>query len=120
MAKQGSKKVKIAGVDDKRQITVVLAGTLTGELLPLLLVYQGKTKQRLPKIKFPDDWLISFTPNHWCNKITMEAYVRQVIALFICKKRELLQLGNKQHAMCMYDNFSVHCTRKILQLLDEN
>lgn len=55
MAKQGDKKVKIAGVDDKRQITVVLAGSLTGELLPLQLVYQGKAKQCLPKIKFPDD-----------------------------------------------------------------
>ena len=37
--------------------------------------YQGKTKQCLPKVKFPDDYLISFTPNHWCNDITMEAYV---------------------------------------------
>ena len=75
MAKEGSKKVKIAGVDDKRQITVVLAGALTGELLPLQLIYQGKTKKCLPKVKFPKDWLISYTPNHWCNEITMEAYV---------------------------------------------
>ena len=58
MAKQGSKKVKIAGVDDKRQISVVLAGSLTGELLPLQLVYLSKTKKCLPKVKFPDDWLI--------------------------------------------------------------
>ena len=64
MAKQGSKKVKIAEVDDKWQISVVLAGSLTGELLPLQLVYQGKTKQCFPQVKFPDDWLISFTPNH--------------------------------------------------------
>ena len=28
---------------------------------------------------FPDDWLISFTPNHWCNEVTMEAYIRQVM-----------------------------------------
>ena len=75
MAKEGSKKVKIAGVDDKRQITVVLAGALTGELLPLQLIYQGKTEKCLPKVKFPKDWLISYTPNHWCNEITMEAYV---------------------------------------------
>lgn len=52
VAKQGSEKVKIAGVDDKRQISVVLAGSLTGELLSLQLVYQGKTKQCLPKVKF--------------------------------------------------------------------
>ena len=120
MAKQGSKKVKIAGVDDKRQITVVLAGTLTGELLPLQLIYQGKTKQCLPRVKFPDDWLISFTPNHWCNEITMETYIRQVIAPFICKKRELLHLSSTHRALCIFDNFSAQCTSKILQLLDDN
>ena len=52
MTKQGSK-VKIAEVDDKWQISVVLARSLTIELLPLQLVYQGKTKQCLPQeIKF--------------------------------------------------------------------
>ena len=51
MVKEGSKKVKIAGVDDKRQITVVLAGTLAGELLPLQLIYQGKTKKCLSFLK---------------------------------------------------------------------
>ena len=38
MAKQHSKKVKIAKVDDKWHISVVLAGSLTGELLSLQLV----------------------------------------------------------------------------------
>ena len=99
---------------------MVVAGTLTGELLPLQLIYQGKTKQCLPRVKFPDDWLISFTPNHWCNEITMEAYIRQVIAPFICKKQELLHLSSTQCALCIFDNFSAQCTSKILQLLDDN
>ena len=99
IARQGSKKVKIAGVDDKRQITVALAGSLTGELLPLQLVYQGKTKQCLPKIKFPEYWLISFTPNHWCNEIKMEAYACKVIALFIHQKRQLI-VTSEQSATC--------------------
>ena len=47
---------------------------------------QGKTKQCLSKVKFPDDWLISFIPNHWCNEITVEAYVCKVIAPFIHQK----------------------------------
>ena len=85
MTKQGSKKVTIAGVDGKQQISVVLAGYLTGELLPLQLVYQGKTKQYLPKVKFPDGWLISFTRDDSCNEITMEAYICKVIAPFICQ-----------------------------------
>jgi len=76
-----------------------LTGSLTGELLPLQLVYQGKTKQCLPKIKFPDDWLISFTPNHWCNEIKMEAYACKVIALFIHQKRQLI-VTSEQSATC--------------------
>ena len=38
MAKEGSKKVPIARIDDKRQITLVLAAAMPGKLLPLQLV----------------------------------------------------------------------------------
>ena len=43
MAKEGSKRVEIVGVNDKRQITAVFAGSLAGDILPVQLVYQGKT-----------------------------------------------------------------------------
>lgn len=33
MEKEGSKRVEIAGIDDKRQITAVFAGTLIGDFL---------------------------------------------------------------------------------------
>ena len=45
MAKEGTHKVAITGVDDKRQITLVLAASMTGKLLPLQLVYLGKPRQ---------------------------------------------------------------------------
>ena len=38
----GSKKVEIVNQNDKRQITVVFVASLTGELLPLQLVYKGQ------------------------------------------------------------------------------
>jgi len=44
MAKEGSKSVPVAGIDDKCQITLVLAAAMTGKLLPLQLLYQSKTK----------------------------------------------------------------------------
>ena len=44
MAVEGSKKVAIAGIDDKRQITLVLAGTMIGKLLLCQLVYQEKRR----------------------------------------------------------------------------
>ena len=50
MAKEGSKSVPVAGIDDKCQITLVLAAAMTGKLLPLQLVHQGKTKACLPTV----------------------------------------------------------------------
>lgn len=35
MAKEGSNRVEIGGLTDKRQITLVLAGSMAGEFLPL-------------------------------------------------------------------------------------
>ena len=45
MEKEGSKWVEIAGVDDKRQITAVFAGSLAGDFLPPQLI---STQQCLP------------------------------------------------------------------------
>ena len=61
MAKQGSKQVEIAGVDE---ITAVFGGTMAGDFLPLQL---GKTGKCLPSIRFPSDVHITFTENHWSN-----------------------------------------------------
>lgn len=44
MEKEGSKRVEIVGVDDKRQITAVFAGSLTGNYVPPQLIYKGTTK----------------------------------------------------------------------------
>ena len=49
MEKQGAKRVEINGLDDKRQITAVFGATITGEFLPVQLVYQGKSSQCHPK-----------------------------------------------------------------------
>ena len=35
IAKEGSKRVKVIGLKDKRQITAVLAGTMSGDFLPV-------------------------------------------------------------------------------------
>ena len=55
MEKEGSKRVEIVAVDDKRQITAVFAGSLTGDFLPPQLIYKGTTKWCLPGVNFPAD-----------------------------------------------------------------
>ena len=55
MQGEGAKKVEIIAKDDKRQITVVIAGSLKGDTLPLQIIYQGKTPRYLPSVKFPSN-----------------------------------------------------------------
>ena len=49
----GCKRVEIIALDDKRQITAIFAGTLTGDFLPPQVVYQGTTPRCLPNVEFP-------------------------------------------------------------------
>ncbi len=92
MEKEGAKRVEIAGVDDKRQITGVFGASLTGDFLPVQLIYTGKTQRCLPSIKFPCDWHITFSCNHWANERTMLDYVDKILVPYISKKRKELKL----------------------------
>ena len=69
LAEQGSKQVAIIGLEDKRQITAVVACALDGTLVPPQLLYQGSTDRCHPKINFPEDWDVHHTPNHWSNAV---------------------------------------------------
>ena len=62
MEKRGTKRVEIAGVEDKRQITAVFACTMSGKFLPMQLIYKGTTCKCLPKYaEFPSDWDVTYT-----------------------------------------------------------
>ena len=52
MAEDGSKKVEITRINDKRQITLVLSITKTGYYLPSQLINAGKTCRCLPKVPY--------------------------------------------------------------------
>ena len=94
---------------------------MTGKLLPLQLVYQGKTKVCLPTVSFPAAWDVTFSLSHWCNEITMHHYVQNAIVLYVCQcHKENLYLHAKQRALYIFDNFKAQRTDGILKLLENN
>ena len=105
LEKKGSKHVEIAGVDDKRQFTALLAGTLAGQFLPAQLIYAGKTPACMPKTSFPSDGHVTFTPNQWSNEDTMLAYIENVIVPYVVKMRSTLKLPHSQSALAIFDHF---------------
>ena len=85
MEERGSKRVPIIGISDKRQVTAVFCGTLAGTFLPFQVIYQSKTSASLPRYKFPDDWHVTFTPNHWSNEQTMKEYIETIILPYVLR-----------------------------------
>ena len=111
MEKKVMKRVEIAAVDDKRQITAIFACTLDGKFLPMQLIYQGTTSKCHPKdVQFPAGWLISHTENHWANETTTIDYIRNIIVPYVNKERKLLGLSSDHHALVLFDVFKGQCS----------
>lgn len=85
-----AKKVVIANSHDKWQITAVLAAIMTGEYLPVQLIYKVRTTQCDPNVSFPEGWDIWHSDNYWSNEDTMERYICNIIMAYVCHKREML------------------------------
>ena len=120
MAKEGSKWVEIAGINDKRQITAVFANTMSGDFLSSQVIYSGKTPKCLPFVKFPSEWNVTYTQNHWANEVTTEEYINSIFLPYIQQTRSKLSLADDHPAHVIYDRFKAQCTDRIMSMLDSN
>ena len=116
MDQRGSKRVEMTGVDDKRQITAVFCGSLTGDFLPVQLIYKGKTPRCHPKFKFPSGWHVTHSPKHWSNEETMIQYIEHIILPYLDSVRQT----ESAPALVIMDNFKGQITAKINCILEEN
>ena len=83
MAKENSKSGSIAESSDKRSITGTFTITLNGHFLPMQLIYAGKTKQSLPRFKFPDGFSLSCNPKHFGNAMESIKLINEVIIPYV-------------------------------------
>ena len=121
MEKGGTKRVEIAGVEDKRQITAVFACTMSSKFLPMQLIYKGTTCKCLPKhVEFPSDWDVTYTSNHWANESTSISYLENVIVPYVKRERKALNLKDDHSALALFDVFKGQCTSQVIKILEEN
>ena len=91
LPKKGSKSVLIAGSADKRNITGTFIITLSGKFLPMQLIYGGKTKESLPRFKFPESFSLSANPKHFSNKAESLKVIEEIILPYVKQKRQELE-----------------------------
>lgn len=120
MDSKGQQRVEIAAMNDKRQMTVVVCGSLSGNLLPFQLIYQGKTAASLPKVEFPKEWHVTATENHWSNEEKTKEYIKLIILPYVEKKQKELGLPTTFPALVLFDAFKGQTTELIYKLLESN
>ena len=119
MAKKGVKSVSIAGSGDKRGITDTFVTSLDGTFLPIQLIYGGKTKQSLPRYKFPESFSFSLNPKHFSNTEESIKIINEIVVPYVEIERE--KLGDKsQPALLILDVFRGQMTSEVTTLLQEN
>ena len=90
MAKKGVKSLSIKGSSDKRCITGTFIITLEGDFLPLQLIYGDRTKQSLPRYKFPELFSLSVNPQHFSNTEESIKITEEIVLYYVEKEREKL------------------------------
>ena len=118
MEQRGSNRVEIAGYEDKRQITATFAATLSGEFLPMQILYAGKTDRCHPRHQFPSGFDIYHTPNHWSNEETVVQFVKKIIIPYVQETRQKLGTPD-QTALVLFDVFSGQTTSPVYDGLEE-
>ena len=129
----------MVGLEEKRQITAVVASTLGGEMLPLQLIFTGKDKDKanatgkqkgkvkdkrkgqraVPSLSTADTdkthgWHLTQTHNHWSNLESMKDYIRFIIRPWVDQKA-LARNERAPHCILLIDCWSVHKSKDFLQ-----
>ena len=120
MTAEGEKHISRAGATDKRAITVTLAETLDGEVLPFQLIYTRKTKRSLPSVKFPKGFCLAYNPNHWSNETETLRLIDEVLVPYITKIKEAKLLPPTQKSLLLWDAFKAQSIEVVKDSLEAN
>lgn len=111
----GSSSVAVVGAEDKRQITAVVASSLYGDVLPLQLIFQGKTERSHPP-STPSSISarvhVTHSPNHWSNVETMQQWVEHVFIPYRERCVRQFELRADAAAILVLDVWAVHISQE--------
>ena len=120
MEEEGSRKVEIAGLGEKRQITATFAIAMSSTVLPVQILYTGETPICHPSYAFPEGFDIWHTPNHWANTETTKQFISNIVVPYAAGVGAQMELSHNHPAIVIYDAFRGHDGEELQTLLSEN
>ena len=119
--KTGNDQVPIVALEDHRQITAVVGGTLAGNLIPLQLIFTGQDKIKTQQKSVPtltplmqqrvdsNGWHLTQTKSHWSTLGAMEDYLRKIVDPWV---KAHSPSSESPHAIIICDCWSVHRSKE--------
>ena len=92
---------------------------MSGEFLPIQLIYKGKTERCDPKFNFPASFNVTQSPNHWSNEDKAKEILHKVIIPYERNKRSELGLRKNQPWLLIADVFKAHLTEPVKKIVAE-
>ncbi|CAM6096893.1 unnamed protein product [Calypogeia fissa] len=111
---QGARDVKVTGRNDRRQVTLLMACSTAGDLLPVQMIFKGKKPIVLPRGQASKElraigWHLTMTYNHWSQLESMQEWIEIIYLPYVAKKCEELDLdGRVQKSVLLLDCYNVH------------
>ena len=119
MATRGVKSVAIKGYIDERNITLNFAVSLSGEFLPMQIMYGGKTEASQPHgYTFPQGFLVTQNLKHWSDETETLNMIEGIIKPYVMRKQSELHLPENHKALVVWDVFKGQMTQKIKDRLE--
>ena len=112
--------MSVAGSTDKRSITGTFIITLSGKFLPIQLLYGGKTKQSLPRFKFPESFSLSANPKHFSNKAESLKAIKEIILAYVKQQQRQELEKPDQASILIMDVFRGQMTEEVVSMLRTN
>ena len=122
------KHTALVGQEEKRQITAVVASALSGEMLPLQLIFTGQDKNKKEQRAVPTlsevtakrtrNWHLTQTHNHWSTLESMKDYIRLIIKPWVDAKGREHGILNP-HCILLIDCWSVHTSQEFRTWMDK-
>ncbi|QRV97854.1 hypothetical protein RhiJN_25873 [Ceratobasidium sp. AG-Ba] len=125
----GEQQVHVLGLEEKRAFTLLVAASLSGDILPFQAIYEGKTARSLPAttargyskaIRLGFLFSFSSTNTYWSTQTTMQHFVSQILAPYFHAQIKRNNLPPTQQCILQIDCWSVHRSDKFRGWMAEN
>lgn len=111
----GERSVEVVGAGDKRQVTLMLGGTVAGDVLPPQVIFEGKTSRVLPPPLAGA--VFTFTANHWASFDTTVQWLSAVLVPHALAKKASMGLPPDAPCMLIWDVWLHHKSQAMLDYI---